>query len=227
MVAVIDTETNGREPVEVIELAYNKLDPEKDWAVVEFKSTRYCPLIGSSNGALAAHHILDSELLACPPAKEAKLPDGIGYVIAHNVDYDAKALMIPVSVRRICTLAMCRYLWPTLESHTLGAMCYALWEPSKAKEMLTIGTLHSAQFDTDLCTSILWKILMHFVEAGTPIRTAEELWLFSEKARVPTIIAFGKYKGTPIKQLPWDYKKWMLKQADMDPYVLKAVRDSL
>lgn len=34
------------------------------------------------------------------------------------------------------------------------------------------------------------------------------------------------HKGTPISQVPVDYKRWCLKQADMDPYVLKALRES-
>jgi len=35
---------------------------------------------------------------------------------------------------------------------------------------------------------------------------------------------FGKYKGTKIKDLPADYVAWLLRQDDIDQYVLKALK---
>ena len=46
----------------------------------------------------------------------------------------------------------------------------------------------------------------------------------SELARIPTVMTFGKHKGTPIKDVPADYKRWLLGQADIDPYLQKALR---
>jgi exodeoxyribonuclease X len=43
-------------------------------------------------------------------------------------------------------------------------------------------------------------------------------------ARVPKVLAFGKYKGTPIAEVPSDYKSWLLRQDDVDPYLAKALR---
>ena len=48
---------------------------------------------------------------------------GIEYIIGHNVDFDWRMLSQP-KVRRICTLALCRSLWPLADTHTLAAMIY-------------------------------------------------------------------------------------------------------
>ena len=46
----------------------------------------------------------------------------------------------------------------------------------------------------------------------------------SEAARIPTIMSFGKHKGMPIKDVPADYKRWLLGQSDIDPYLAIALR---
>ncbi|MFG8677603.1 putative quorum-sensing-regulated virulence factor [Pseudomonas aeruginosa] len=35
---------------------------------------------------------------------------------------------------------------------------------------------------------------------------------------------YGKHKGTPINQVPNDYKAWLLRQPDVDPYLVQALR---
>lgn len=235
MILVLDTETTGREPPEVIEMAYNVLDPENDWRFDHSNLYRFQPKQGSTTGALAVHHILDPELDLSAPSETAELPEGTDYIIGHNVDYDWKVLGQP-DVKRICTLALSRWLWPLADAHTLGAMCYFLWPHADAKQMLTVPGnagfgLHSAQFDADLCTSIFHRILQELNErssAGEQLPwTPFSIWEVSEKARIPTVMAFGKHKGMKIKDLPWGYKQWMLKQEDMDSYLLRAVRDSM
>jgi exodeoxyribonuclease X len=38
------------------------------------------------------------------------------------------------------------------------------------------------------------------------------------------MMTFGKHKGAAIKDIPADYKQWLLKQTDIDPYLVKALR---
>ncbi|MNN74026.1 hypothetical protein D3C81_1901880 [compost metagenome] len=47
--------------------------------------------------------------------------------------------------------------------------------------------------------------------------------MISEEARIPTVIRFGKHAGSKIADIPADYKKWLLGQADVDPYLRKAL----
>ena len=53
--------------------------------------------------------------------------------------------------------------------------------------------------------------------------TWEDIWQASELARIPTIMPFGKHKGTAIADIPADYKRWLLGQPDVDPYLRKAL----
>ncbi|HBZ18829.1 MAG TPA: DNA polymerase III subunit epsilon, partial [Betaproteobacteria bacterium] len=34
---------------------------------------------------------------------------------------------------------------------------------------------------------------------------------------------FGKHKGSLLSDMPRDYKEWLLKQGDIDPYLRKAL----
>ena len=52
-----------------------------------------------------------------------------------------------------------------------------------------------------------------------------QLYQASEHARKPTVMRFGKHKGVAIKDLPADYVDWLLKQADLDPYLHLALTE--
>lgn len=212
-VFIIDTETNGAEKPEVIELAY--AEPGFNASVRRFQ-----PQVPSNWVALSVHHILPEELEGCPSSAEAKLPP-CQYIIGHNVDYDWDALGRP-PVKRICTLAIARFLYPTLESHKLGALYYMLCGATP-QTRTALREAHSAAADVYFCQFILNAMLQEHAPklVGAP---PEELWAFSEDCRLPRVITFGKHKGTAIADLPGDYVAWMRRQPDMDPYVIAALK---
>lgn len=215
---VFDTETTGiNEPV-VIEAAWIRLHDPYSLAVMESFAQRYNPGKPIELGALATHHILDEELVDCPPASEFSLPAGTEYIIGHNVDYDWKVIGEP-PVKRICTLALCRHLFPEADSHSQSAMIY-LFERDAAKGLLR--NAHSAADDVKNCRVVLDYVLSKL--GATQGSTWEWLWQISEKARIPTVMTFGKHKGMAIKDVPSDYKAWLLRQPDVDPYLVKAIR---
>lgn len=219
-IIILDTETNGREPAEVIELAYGYLR-EGEWTLEgHVEQKRFKPLQPSTFGALSTHHILPSELEMQPPSSEAKLPDGVKYIVAHNADYDWGALGKP-DVKRICTLAIARFLFHD-DSHSLGALLYRFMDYQDAR--IELKEAHSADGDVAILLVVLLELLN---ESGIVFPTAEDLWNYSEKCRVPTHFTFGKWKGTKIADVPYDYKSWCLRQLDFDPYVLRAIRESL
>jgi exodeoxyribonuclease X len=216
---ILDTETTGTEDPEVIETAWLSIDIAGKNSEPGGEVSRWRPSKPISLGALATHHILDEDLVGCRPSSDFRLPVGVDYLIGHNIDFDWRAIGEP-PVKRIDVCAMCRALWPEADSHSQSAMLYML-ERQSARERLR--NAHSAGHDVKNCQAVLQHVL---VKAG-PFATFEDLWEASERMRIPKIISFGKYKGTAIANLPRDYRQWMLKQADMDPYVLKAVRASL
>lgn len=221
MILVLDTETNGREGEEreVIELAWREILPAT-WSLGgEAYLSRFCPKKPSTVGALSIHHILNEELIGKPPSSEARLPEETSFIIGHGVDYDWESLGRP-KVKRICTLAIARHLYPKLDSHRLGAMMYALFEDHEAIRR-QLRSAHQAADDMNFCLLILQQMLLD-KELSFP--SAQALWKFSEDCRVPSLMPFGKHKGLEISKLPRDYQSWCLRQPDFDPYILEAIR---
>lgn len=181
---------------------------------------RFCPTAPIKYGAMAVHHIIPEDLEGCRPSSEFRLPGGTQYIIGHKVDFDWKMAKHPL-VKRICTLALSRKVWPGLDSHSQSALLYFLMEsPDTARTILK--NAHSASADVQ----ILGVILDHLVGELEPT-SWEHLHQISEEARIPTHMTFGKHKGDSIATLPGGYKDWMLRQTDMDPYVLIAVRRTM
>ncbi len=225
-ILIIDTETTGfAEPVEPIEVAWVQLDagPMASDLDLSLDLTgkfvqRYQPSQPISFGAMATHHITEDDLVGCPPSTDFALPEETAFLIGHNIDFDWNVIGKP-DVPRICTLALSRRLWPDEMGHSLGAMMYRLLDEKKeARDLLKDA--HSAYQDV-LLTRLLLK---HILQKMPKVRTWERLWEASERARIPVTMPFGKHKGTAIADLPADYCDWLLKQTDMDPYVLMAVR---
>ena len=212
---IFDTEATGiKEPV-LIEAAWLELESIEPFLVANPFVKRYNPGKPITLGALATHHIMDEELVNSPPASSFILPDDVEYLIGHNVDFDWEVIGKP-EVKRICTLALARKLWPDLDSHTQSALLYFL-ERSTAREQLR--NAHSAITDVGICAVILDHICQQL-----NVKTVEDLYTESEKARIPTTMPFGKHKGILLADIPSDYKQWLLGQGDIDPYLRKAVQ---
>ena len=96
---------------------------------------------------------------------------------------------------------------------------------SRLRDREDQATVELTVIFTDAETDLAYKVILD--RKGLSFLTAEQLWEFSEKCRVPKIMAFGKHKGLSIAQLPRDYKMWCLRQPDMDIYVQKAIKESL
>ena len=213
---LFDTETTGTKDPEIIEAAWLELSDPVNLSVLTTFEQRYRPSKQIELGALATHHIYDEELTECPPHTEFCLPVGTRYLIGHNVDYDWMVAGQP-AVKRICTLVLARRFYPSLDSHSQSAMLYFIHRDS-ARERLRHA--HSALADVHNCHAVL----KHLIKQAEHINTWEDLWQLSEYARIPSIMPFGKHKGMPIKQVPADYKAWLLRQQDIDPYLIQALR---
>ena len=213
---IFDTETTGKNEPVLIESAWIRLDSINPFSTSEEFNQRYNPLKAIELGALATHHILDEELQDCPDYTEFNLPANTEYMIGHNVDYDWNIVGQP-NIKRICTLALARRAWPTLDSHTQSALFYYL-SRSNAREVLK--NAHSALADVKICAVILQSAC-----EALNISNFEDLYKISEQARIPTHMPFGKHKGVAIADIPRDYKTWLLNQDNVDPFVRKALEN--
>lgn len=161
------------------------------------------------------HGICPADVVACLDSADAILPPS-EFVIAHNVDFDCEVMKI-TDRKRICTLALCRRLWPDVKSHTLSAMFLELFGMSQAN-VWRLKRAHCADADVTILIDILHRII-----AAAEVYSLEELHSLSEVCRVPTHMPFGKYRGTPIPDLPADYARWLLRQDDVDQYLKQAL----
>lgn len=211
---VFDTETTGKKDPELIEAAWVRLTNLTPLNISESFNQRYRPNKTIELGAVATHHILDEELVNCPLHTEFQLPQNVEYLIGHNIDYDWNVIGKP-NIKRICTLALARKTWPNLDSHSQSALLYYV-DRDRARDKLK--NAHSALADVENCAFILDKIC-----STLKVNSIEDLYKISESARIPSLMTFGKHKGTAIADIPKDYKDWLLKQADLDPYLKKAL----
>lgn len=219
---ILDTEVNQLEKPEVIELAFAKAEMPKPRCVIayEVETHRFKPDGEFECGAVAVHGILPDVVEHCRSSKLATtvLPP-LEYCIAHNVDFDADALGL-TTVKRIDTLAISRTLWPQFKCHKLTALMLELLGMNR-EALELISNAHGAEADVDMC-AILLNFIMEEVPADVPMVTMDDLWMYSEECRIPTVMSFGKHKGELIADIPADYGKWVMKQPDFDPYVKRA-----
>jgi len=212
---IFDVEATDKQDAVIIEAASLDVSSVKPLTVGNPWVQRYNPGKPISLGALATHHIMDEELVNSPSIITFQLPPDTKYIIGHSVDFDWEAIGKP-EVKRICTLALARSLWPNLDSHTQSALLYH-FERATAREQLRDA--HSALADVWICSKILGQIIDQLHPSSL-----DALWEMSEKARIPTTMPFGKHKGELISQVPSDYKQWMLRQDNVSEYLRKALQ---
>ncbi len=218
---ILDTETHDLNGYP-IEIAYAPCSFEQGVLVINqgevFDEYFSCPE-PIALGAIATHHILETDIAEKPSFDTFKMPQGVQYLIGHNIDYDIKAVQKcqpDFTVKGICTLALCRMVWPELP-HTLSAMYYHVMDDLElARKHLRHA--HNAKADIYF-TGVILKTLVE--QLG--IKDMNSLFIMSETARIPKYITFGKHKGTAIKDLDSGYVSWLLKQPDLDPYLRKAI----
>lgn len=232
-VIIFDTETtdNRDHPDrEVIEAAWIALHGGQDdpdglsvLSLHRGDSSRklYKPSKPCSFGSLAVHHILPSDLEGCDPSSSFALPPGVQYLIGHSIDFDWESIGKP-DVKRICTHAMSKAVWPTADSHSQSALLYML-EGVNAATRDQLRNAHSALTD---CHNN-YTLLRHILAAKPDITSWSALYAFSENARIPTHMPMGRNKGTPITQIESGEMEWYLDRRVGDPYMWKAFEAEL
>lgn len=228
---VYDSETTDRKaPMEIIEAAWLRIMPVIDlmgksdaipqgkWEFTSW-TQRYKPNTPSTDGALAVHHILDSELEGMPPSSEFKLPDDCEFLIGHSIDHDCEAMRTPQpNVKRICTNAMARWVWPEATGYSQTALIYRISGRTDDTRRV-VQAAHGALADACMCVTILNSILALRPE----IKTWPQLWEFSEECRIPRTCPHKRYEGVPLEDLDYGYIRWALDQEWLDPYFRKGL----
>ncbi|WP_333669724.1 3'-5' exonuclease [Acinetobacter guillouiae] len=220
---ILDTETNSLNgyPIEIAHISCSfeqgVMQIDGNSAFDEYFS---CPE-PIELGAMATHHILESDIADKPSYEVFRLPQNTEYLIGHNIDYDIQAIKLcdsSVNVKGICTLALARMVWDELETHNLTAMYYHVMSGNLETARKHLRNAHNARWDIYFTGVVLQAIVEKLA-----IKDMNSLYQMSEIARIPKRINFGKHKGTLIKDLKPSYVSWLLKQPDLDPYLAKAL----
>ena len=227
---IFDTETTGvdAEKDQIIEAAWLEM-PATPALMNGSDDPSYCqrfkPSVPISYGAQAVHNIITSDLAGCPESAEFELPQGIGYLIGHNVDFDWRFAGEP-PIKRICTLAISRFLFPEEGSHTQSAMLYKLARRSSREAVMRerLKNAHAALDDVRNCKILLMFLVEQAIEAGHKCDTWADVHALSETARIPTVMGFGKHKGTAIDQVDPGYVRWYRGQPEPDQFYLEAFK---
>lgn len=220
---ILDTEThtlNGL-PIEIAYVPFQLNNGEISMFAEQCFDEYYSVGEPISYGAMAVHHILESDIADKPSYKTFKLPSEVQYIIGHNIDYDIAVIqrcgVDTSNIKAICTLALARKAWPDADAHNISALIYMLMSGNEMARQ-KLRDAHNAKYDV-LMTGFVLKSLVR----ALGIKNIDDLYSTSEAARTPEIMTFGKYKGTAIRLLPVDYKAWLLKQPELDPYLKKAL----
>ena len=195
------------------------------------RSNLCLPDIPISFGAMAVTNIFIEDLQHCDSHKvlcAQMMPKGEAYIIGHNVDFDIRVAAnagVDVSqYKAICTLAMVRNLYPDADSHTLGAMSCML-DYQHARE--NVKNAHGAAADVVMTARLLYKICKQ-----QNIASMDQLYDFSEFARIPTHFPFGKHKGVAIIDLASTqdgrgYLQWVVNSIKDNEYLTTACKKAL
>ena len=130
----------------------------------------------------------------------------------------------------ICTNAMANYLLPTLERHKLVSLLYHFHRDIARAQARDAHAAIAAIYFTQL---VLGSLIDLANSQDHEIIDVESLYEFSEMARIPTHLSFGKHKGEEaIADLAASsegngYIKWLLKQDSIDPYLAQACQQAL
>lgn len=231
---ILDTETTGLVYPHMTEAAYSiiAINNAKIEVIQAPRSKRFNPLKPISLGSMATSHICDEDVAHEPPHTEFRLPNSVEYLVGHNIDYDMAVLKnagVAHTPKLICTKAMSSYLLPTLESHKLVSLLYH-FHRQVAREQAKHA--HAAIYDIYFTQLVLGSLIELANSQGHNITDVESLYQFSEMARIPTHLSFGKYKGQAITELAASsdgagYLKWLMGQDSIDPYLAEACQQAL
>jgi len=231
---ILDTETTGLVEPHMTEAAYSivEINNGKVDVLQDPRAKRFNPLKEISLGSMAISHICDEDVADEPPHTDFRLPNNVEYLIGHNIDFDMAVLKnagVSHTPKLICTNAMANFLLPTLESHKLVSLLYHF---HRDIARVQAKNAHAAIADIYFTQLVLGSLIDLANSQGHEISNVESLYNFSQIARIPTHLSFGKHKGEAIADLATHsdgagYLKWLLKQDTVDPYLAEACEQAL
>ena len=208
---VIDTETDqGRDP-RPIQIATINVMTGFEWMKYFNSGRTISPIV------IKVHGITDDDVAGLERFNlaEFELPE---YLIGHNVRFDWRVIGSP-SAKLICTVRLARVAFPEWRAYGQSKCIEQLLGKEEASRM-TIAA-HDALGDARMCYLLYQACCERLEIAPTDFAAAHAI---ANKAHPVSKMPFGKHKGTPIKDVPISYVKWMLGNIhNMQPSLYSAL----
>lgn len=220
---VIDIETTGAEPSEIIEIA--AVDVVTDgarWFAEPPRARLFRPLGPISFHAMAVHHLTPDDFGDATPCCEPELlaefvragerPD---YFVAHNASFERQHIPggATLGAPWLCTVKAARAVWEGAPGYSNQVLRY--WRGLRLDPALAMPP-HRAAPDAWVTAHLLIDML-----AG---RSAAELVALHDAPPAMNRMPFGRHKGKDWADVPKDYLAWMTGQTDMDPVAVERAR---
>jgi len=220
---VIDIETSGGEPSEIIEIA--AVDVVADpggWIAEPPRSILFAPRGPISVHAMAIHHLTPAHLAGvegpCDDgALAAFLSDGgrPDALVAHNASFERQHIGAGVTAGLpwICTLKAARAAWPEAPGHSNQVLRY--WRGLDLDPALAMPP-HRAGPDAWVTAHILLDLLR--------TASADDLLAWSLAPRSLDRVPFGRHRGEPWRAVPSPYLDWLMAEPEMAQDVADRAR---
>lgn len=169
--------------------------------------------------ARAIHHISD-EMVAGeikPDAACMMLMEGMvegDYFVAHNIDHE-KHYFGGGDIPWICTYKPALRIWPDAPGHKLQELRYFLKiDDDEDFDPKLADPPHRAPADSYVCAHLVSRVLKEI--------TIEQAVRWSSGPALLYICWLKKYKGTPWKDVPTDYLRWITEKSDITDRDIRA-----
>lgn len=223
---VIDIETSGGSPSEIIEIAaVDVVQTGRVWRAEPSRSRLFRPKGTITFHAMAIHHLtpshFDPSLPCCDDRQLIDFLESGGsadYLVAHNAAFESAHISPAVTgdTRWICTVKGARHAWPDAPGHSNQVLRY--WRGLDLDPALAMPP-HRAAPDAWVTAHILIDLLQTCSVADLVNATHVPRRL----DRIP----FGRYRGKDWSIVPADYLRWLISEPEMAADVVARAKTEL
>lgn len=223
---VIDIETSGGTPSEIIEIgAVDVVECGSDWVAEPPRSQLFRPIAGISFHAMAIHHLTPAQFASSlAPCTDQALKDFLCFggaadvLVAHNAAFESRHISSSVTgeLEWICTVKAARQVWLDAPGYSNQVLRY--WRGLKLDPELAMPP-HRAAPDAWVTAHLLIDLLAS--------KSVNDLLNWSRAAPTTAKIPFGRYRSQDWSAPPTGYLRWLIAEPDMESEVRARAKEEL